>query len=129
MAAAIVDVHALRRRHDQRFAGLGAAQIDPGVDDVVAILLPERLGVIGEIATHGGGRSWCQRNARRDVEGRRLVGPACRGKSRSAPARRASTKARHVALASLRENPRGVKHGLQPESIDASKDEAIGLSN
>ena len=52
MAAAVIDMHALRRRDDQRLAGLGGAEIDPGMDDVIAVVLPERFGVIGEIGAH-----------------------------------------------------------------------------
>ena len=53
MAAAVIDMHPLRRRDDQWLAGLGGAEIDPGMDDVIAVVLPERFGVIGEIGAHG----------------------------------------------------------------------------
>jgi len=53
-----------------RARGSCGAQIDPGVDVWVAILLPERFGVIGEIAAHGIAQGWMNGE---QAESQRLV--------------------------------------------------------
>ena len=116
VAAAVVDMDALGLGDDQGLARLGGAQIDPGMDDVVAILLPERFGVIGEIAAH--------EIAPGSVNGGRSGGTGEASRAPSAPASAAAhcqmlLDERQAGLDRLvaREAAR-IEQGLQPEAVD-----------